>query len=62
MTGWWLTTELYDDNVDSLMIVHYYHVAFNRPELLKYFALPFGFRFYISKDEEEIWFDENAVD
>lgn len=62
MTGWWLTTDLYDDNIDSLMNVHYYHVAFNRPDLLKYVALPFGFRFYITEHEEDIWFDENAVD
>ncbi|RJG26979.1 hypothetical protein [Paenibacillus thiaminolyticus] len=62
MTGWWLTTDLYDDNVDSLMNVHYFHVAFNRPDLLKYLALPNGFRFYITDSEEDIWFDEDALD
>ncbi|MBJ6362368.1 hypothetical protein ACFOQM_13825 [Paenibacillus sp. GCM10012307] len=62
MTGWWLTTDLYDDNTDSLMNVHYFHVAFNRPDLLKYLALPCGYRFYITNSEEDIWFDENAVD
>ncbi|WP_374018011.1 hypothetical protein ABU162_28710 [Paenibacillus thiaminolyticus] len=62
MTGWWLTTDLYDDNVDSLMNVHYFHVAFNRPDILKYLALPYGFRFYITDSEEDIWFDEDALD
>lgn len=60
MTGWWLITDLYDDNIDSLMNVHNFHVAFNRP--LKYLALPYGFRFYITNSEEDIWFDENTID
>lgn len=62
MTGWWLTTDLYDDNIESLINVHYYHVAFNRPDILKYLALPYGFRLYLSDSEEDIWFDENAFD
>lgn len=62
MTGWWLTSDLYDDNIDSLMNVHYYHVAFTRPDLLKYLALPYGFRFCTADSKEDIWFDENASD
>ena len=62
MTGWWLTTDSYDDNMDSLMNVHYFHVAFSRPDLLKYLALPYGYRFYVTDSEEDIWFDENALD
>ncbi|WP_159888401.1 immunity protein Imm33 domain-containing protein [Paenibacillus puerhi] len=61
MTGWWVTTDLYDGDTDSLMKVHFYHVAFNRPDLLRYFALPFGFRFYINETENDIWFDENTL-
>ncbi|WP_223193095.1 immunity protein Imm33 domain-containing protein [Paenibacillus sedimenti] len=61
MSGWWLTTDLYDDNVESLMTVHFHHLAFMRPEIIKYFALPFGYRFYISDKEQDIWFDENAL-
>lgn len=61
MTGWWVTTDLYDGDTNSLMKVHFYHVAFSRPDLLKYFALPFGFRFYINESEKDIWFDENAL-
>ncbi|WP_207892449.1 immunity protein Imm33 domain-containing protein [Paenibacillus pinisoli] len=60
LTGWWLTTDLYDDNTDSLMNVHYFHIAFKRPDLLKYFALPCGFRLYITDTAEDIWFDENV--
>ncbi|NOU68792.1 hypothetical protein GC096_32740 [Paenibacillus sp. LMG 31461] len=61
MTSWYLTTDLYDGNVQSLMVVHYYHVAFNRPDLLKYLALPFGFRFYVSATEIEVWYDDNVA-
>lgn len=45
MSGWWLITDDYDDNIESLMTVHFYHVAFGRPDILKYLALPFGYRF-----------------
>jgi len=62
MSGWWLTTELYDNNVDSLMNVHYYHVAFKRPDILRYLALPNGYRFYINNEENEIWFDKKALE
>ncbi|NQX64194.1 hypothetical protein HQN88_35725 [Paenibacillus qinlingensis] len=61
MSGWWLTTDLYDDNVQSLMTVPFHHLALMRPEIIKYFALPFGYRFYISDKEQDIWFNENAL-
>jgi hypothetical protein len=57
MSGWWLTTDLYDGDVDTLKVIHYYHVAFERPNLIKYLALTFGFRFYKGDKEEEVWFD-----
>jgi len=60
MTGWWLTTERYDGNIKSLMTVHYYHLAFKRPDLLKYLALPFGFRFFAGK-ELDIWLDNKVL-
>ncbi|MFP3596897.1 hypothetical protein [Chryseobacterium sp. SIMBA_029] len=45
MSGWWLITDDYDDNIKSLMTVHFHHLAFARPDILKYLALPFGYRF-----------------
>ncbi len=60
MTGWWLTTELYNGNTDSLNVVHYYHLAFSRPDIIKYLALPFGYRF-IKDKEYDIWFDDNVL-
>lgn len=58
MTGWWLITDEYDDNVNSLLNVHYFHVAFKRPDILKYLALPFGFRFFTDGHISEVRFDD----
>jgi len=59
MSGWWLITDDYDNNIESLITVHYHHVIFQRPDILKYLALPFGYRFLmengnvgISKNED----------
>ncbi|MCR8559919.1 hypothetical protein KXD93_19870 [Mucilaginibacter sp. BJC16-A38] len=60
MTGWWLTTELYDGDISSLQTIHYYHVVFKRPDLIKYLALPFGFRI-LTGEPEKIWFDEKVL-
>jgi len=58
MCGWWLITDDYDDNINSLMNVHYYDVAFRRPDILKYLALPFGYRFLMDKGTVTISKDE----
>ncbi|KAA2217749.1 immunity protein Imm33 domain-containing protein [Chryseobacterium sediminis] len=59
-SGWYLITDDYNDDIKSLKMVHFYHVAFARPDILKYLAIPFGYRFImkegnigIYKDEEE---------
>lgn len=59
MCGWWLSTDLYDGKVESMMTEHYYHIAFKRPGILKYLALPFGYRFMTGLNfEDDVWFDE----
>lgn len=60
MTGWWLTTEQYDDDTNSLETLHYYHIVFKRPDIIKHLALPFGFRFF-SGQEGDVWFDEEVL-
>jgi hypothetical protein len=62
MSGWWLTTDLFDDDTNSLMNVHFFHVAFKRPEILRFLALPFGYRFLFSKNIENIWYDEKVLE
>ena len=58
MSGWWLTTDRYNGNVDSLRTVHAYHVTAHRPDLVKFLALPKGYRFFSSTNEA--WFDEKV--
>lgn len=61
MSGWWLITDDYDDDIESLMTVHYYHVAFKRPDILKYLALPFGYRFLVKNGKVVIAKDRKSV-
>lgn len=61
MSGWWITTDLYDGNTKSLRREHTYHVTAARPDLAKYLALPDGFRFNFSV-AEEVWFDEKVLE
>jgi hypothetical protein len=35
-------------------MVHFYHVAFARPDILKYLAIPFGYRFVMKNGKIEI--------
>lgn len=51
MSGWWLITDDYDDNIESLMTVHFHHVVFSRPDIVKYLALPFGYRFLMENGD-----------
>lgn len=60
MSGWWLTTEEYDDNIESIITVHFSHIMEKRPELAIYMALPFGYRFFLGGEEENVWLDESV--
>ena len=60
MSGWWITTDQYDGNINSLKHEHTYHLTHARPDLAKYIALPNGFRFDLSSFED-VWFDEEAA-
>jgi hypothetical protein len=60
MTGWWITTELYDDDIESLQTIHFYHLAFKRPDIMKYLALSSGFRFQ-SGEHGKVLFDEKVL-
>lgn len=57
-SGWYLITDDYDDNIKSLKMVHFYHVAFTRPDILKYLAIPFGYRFLMKNGNIAITKDE----
>ncbi|RKT01033.1 immunity protein Imm33 domain-containing protein [Chryseobacterium defluvii] len=55
MSGWWLITDDYDNNIESLKTVHFHHVVFTRPDILKYLSLPFGYRFLMQNGNVEVY-------
>jgi hypothetical protein len=61
MSGWWLTTDQYDGNTESLITVHFSHIIEHRPEVAIYMALPYGYRFMLGGKEEHVWFDEDVA-
>jgi hypothetical protein len=60
MSGWWLVTNQSDGNAKSLQTEHLHHLTSRRPDLARYLALPFGFRF--DSNGEDSWFDSDVVD
>ena len=61
MSGWWLTTDEYDGNINSLKHQHTYHVTAAQPHLAKYLALPEGFRFKITNGTADVWLDPKVA-
>ena len=59
MSGWWITTDQYDGDINSLKQEHTYHLTDARSDLAKYIAFPSGFRFDLSSFED-VWFDEEV--
>jgi hypothetical protein len=57
MSGWWLSTDRYNGHVESMRNLHAYHVTARRPDLARFLALPFGYRFY---EDGHVAFDERA--
>jgi hypothetical protein len=58
-SGWylWAGEELSLDS-EFFRPVHIEHLSDMRPEVLKYLALPPGWRFLIAGDYEDVWYDE----
>jgi hypothetical protein len=59
MSGWWITTDRYDGNASSLKTVHAYHLTAQRPDLARFLALAYGYRFY--SDNGEVRFDQKII-
>jgi hypothetical protein len=59
MSGWWITTDRYNGDVATLKTLHAYHLTARRPDLTRYLALAYGFRFY--SEASEIRFDPKAM-
>lgn len=61
MSGWWITTGRYNGDVKTLRREHLYHLTAARPDLARYVALPFGFRFDLAQ-REDVWFDPKTLE
>jgi len=61
MSGWWITADDYNGDVKMLKTEHLYHVTHRRPDLARYVALPYGFRFDLS-NYEDVWFDREVAE
>lgn len=57
MSGWYLTTERYNGDIETMRVEHMYHVTAVRPELARYIALPPGYRFNMWEHRDEISLD-----
>jgi hypothetical protein len=62
-TGWFIWAgEEYSDDPDFFVPLHVEHLIDWRPEILKYLALPPGYRFLLGEHGyEDVWFDENLL-
>lgn len=60
--GWylWAGEEFLEDE-DFFKPLHVYHLAEKKPEIIKYPALPEGWRFLVAENYEDVWFDENLI-
>ena len=61
-SGWylWAGEELSADPA-FFPTVHLEHLSEIRPEVVKYLALPPGWRFLIAGDFEDVWYDESLL-
>lgn len=62
MSGWWLSDDDYDGNIDSLETVHFLHIIEKRPDLATYMGLPYGYRFLLGAAKDHVWFDNGILD
>lgn len=57
MSGWYLTSNSFDGDVNTLIVDYLYHILKERPDIAKFLALPSGYRFYKDGEGHNIWFD-----
>lgn len=60
MSGWYLTTDLYNGDIDTMNVFHLFHITHARPDLARYLALPFGY-FFDLRGELEIGFRQDVA-
>ena len=60
--GWylWADEEMSEDD-DFFKPMHVYHLIERCPNVVKYLALPPGWRFLLAGDHEDVWFDAKLL-
>src|SRR5437667_11039406 len=62
-SGWYLRAgKEIDEAEDFFKPLHLYHLLERCPGLVKYLALPAGWRFLVARDYEDVWFDPKLLD
>ena len=60
--GWYIWTQEYSNDDKFFKPLHAAHLVEIKPEILKYFGLPPGYRFLIGNSGyEDIWYDETLL-
>ncbi len=60
--GWYVWGGEYNEADNFFKPVHAYHLLDTKPEIIKYLALPVGYRFLIDdKGYEDVWYDETLL-
>jgi len=61
-SGWYIWAgEEWSDDAEFFLPIHVKHLEIWRPEVLRYLALPPGWRFLVAGEYEDIWFDESLL-
>ena len=60
MTGWYLTSNSFNGDINTLQVDHLYHIINARKDLVKFLALPAGYRFFVNQDKYKVWYDNEV--
>lgn len=61
-TGWYIWAgEEFSDDPNFFVPLHVFHLYEWRPLVLPYLGLPPGWRFLITEDYEDVWYDEKLL-
>lgn len=62
-SGWYIWSgEIFLQDADFFKPIHIKHVFSRCPQVLKYLALTPGYRFLITNEYVDVWFDESLLD
>lgn len=60
--GWYLWADEFSEADDFFKPMHAYHLLEQCPDILKYLALPAGWRFLLAGSHQDVWFDKKLLE